>query len=294
MIHDKDHSMNFRKIIKQQPVTYGNAETRGKLRQWKGLVASRYSIFDRTYRNKNALLPHLKAMTMRGTKGRRRGFDKLQKAFGPGAILERGRLEGKYPLAVWSILKSRDSVTVDAPVETGLMQDCITVNAIVAGVLPDDDGTLMVGVTEGMWTLEVPDHALGRAVERSGVLPDAIIAEAHHNILRLREAVVLDNSHIDVNRHFLLKAGAGGFICHLTAAQDVSLGYSYDVRCRAVTWLADDMLRDEQKLLVDDGLPGQRLGDSWLLPASLRRINKYVTGLELEVWGPGGDLFSKR
>jgi hypothetical protein len=33
------------------------------------------------------------------------------------------------------------------------------------------------------------------------------------------------------------------------------------------------MLHDDQILLIDDGLPGKRLSDAWLLPASLRRID---------------------
>jgi hypothetical protein len=47
------------------------------------------------------------------------------------------------------------------------------------------------------------------------------------------------------------------------------------------------MLRDEQVLLADDGAPGQRLGDHWLLPGSLLRIIKDGNRIKTAVWGPG-------
>ena len=43
-----------------------------------------------------------------------------------------------------------------------LTQDCVSVNYSYVGVR---DGLIYTG--EGLWTLEVPDHALGRAVKRS-------------------------------------------------------------------------------------------------------------------------------
>jgi hypothetical protein len=59
---------------------------------------------------------------------------------------------------------------------------------IVAGATPEG-----IGICRGLWTLEVPDHALGRAVERSR-LPDpgSIIREAHENLLELPANVIVD------------------------------------------------------------------------------------------------------
>jgi hypothetical protein len=57
---------------------------------------------------------------------------------------------------------------------------------------------------------------------------------------------------------------------------------------RARTWLSDDMLRDDQTPLIDDGTPGDRLGDSWLLPAPLRRTAADSAGMAIvETWAPG-------
>jgi hypothetical protein len=228
-------------------------------------------------------------MVKRGSAtGRRRAFDKIAAAVGPGPILEGLRLDGEHPLAVWSILKPRDAVTVDAAPESGLAQDCVTVNYMLAGMLPSTapPGGRMVGLCEGLWTLEVPDHALGRAIERSGLLPDALIAEAHHQLLRLRADVVIRDRCFDGAQRFLVKAGAGGFVCSLRPGEEVSLG-RLTVSVRADTWLAEDMLHDDQVLLAEDGKPGERLGDCWLVPAPLCRIVRQGEQLDAVLWGPG-------
>jgi hypothetical protein len=58
---------------------------------------------------------------------------------------------------------------------------------------------------------------------------------------------------------------------------------------RAHTWLSDDMLRDDQ---IDDGSPGDRLGDSWLLPSPMRRTMAEDGGGRMMrawacAWAPG-------
>ena len=194
-----------------QPATYAIAEVRGKLRAWKNHLAQQYRIFARAY-TAGRCRPLINDFVKRSSvKGRRCAFDKLCKLFGPAPMLEGLRINGDCPLAVWSLFKPRDSVAVDASVKTGLCQDCVTVNYLLAGVMPvwsyelqcsadeglwarsghshsyDEQGDEVYGAAEGLWTMEVPDHALGRAIERSGnLLPDAIIREAHHNLLRLR------------------------------------------------------------------------------------------------------------
>jgi hypothetical protein len=191
-------------------------------------------------------------------------------------MLEGLRLEGKHPLAVWSILKPREAFAVGALPESGKAQDCVTVNYVLAGAV----------LGEGLWSLEVPDHALGRCIERSGLLPGAIISEAHHNLLRLRAETVAPGGVFD-DRRFLVKAGSGGFVCSLWAGQNVSLGGECSISVHADTWLAGDMLHADQILLADDGEPGARLGDGWFVPAPLRRIADEGNGLlRLSLWGP--------
>jgi hypothetical protein len=127
-------------------------------------------------------------------------------------------------------------------------------------------------------------------------LPDAIIAEAHHNVLRLRQGQ-LEQFELTAQRvaasggfrmtlggQFLVRAGSGGFVCELTLGPEVGVddepvpfsalpGREVSVQARAATWIAEDMLHERQLLLADDGMPGERLGDGWLLPRPLRQLS---------------------
>jgi hypothetical protein len=88
--------------------------------------------------------------------------------------------------------------------------------------------------------------------------------------------------------NFLVPAGPGAFICSLKSGRDVSRAYEPMLRVSAHTWLSDDMLRDDQTPLIDDGSPGDRLGDSWLLPAPMRRVTMNHVGVaRVESWAPG-------
>jgi hypothetical protein len=205
-------------------VAYGDAQTRGQIRHWKKKLAERYGQFLRAYDNQNILTP-ITADLIKGSGGTRRGaLDKLIKLFGPGATLETAEIERRNGYALWSILKPRYAVFVDT--QTGksdakkteaeigsLTQDCVTVNYICVVAR---NGAAFVG--EGLWTLEVPDHALGRAVERSGLLqPETIIREAHRSALN---APVRP----DWPAKPLLKAGAGCFSIKFTGGKDISAG----------------------------------------------------------------------
>jgi len=271
----------------RQPTVYADAAIRGKLRHWKEKLARQYRAIDRVVGNSARLSPVVEDMVKRGSlRGRHRAFEKIAQELGAGVVLEGLRLEGDYPVAVWSALKPRESLTVEALVESGLAQNCVTVNYVLAGVEPPGD---RFGIMDGLWTLELPDHALGRAIERSGLLPGALIAEAHHNLLRLRTATILQNDNsINSERRFLVKAGAGGFVCRIRAAPDISRGDAIQIHARSDTWLAEDMLRDEQILLADDDAPGERLGDRLLLPAPLLRIVRDADmRLHTAVWAFG-------
>jgi hypothetical protein len=272
---------------------YPDAEIRGQLRQWKQRLARQYRSFDRAYCNEATLRPLIEDMIKRKSAvGRMRAFHKISQAFGPGVILEGLRLSGNYPIAVWSILKPRHSVLAEDPAETPVMQDCVTVNYVLGGVQPlaviNQKAVVNACATEGLWTLEIPDHALGRVVARARMTPTEIVMEAHHNLLMLRTDQLVRDGIIDAHRQFLVRAGPGGFVCNWVVAQDSSISKEFAAHVYASTWLADDMLNNNQILLVDDGLPGHRLRDCWLLPVPMRRImltdsNKAVVA----VWPPG-------
>ena len=245
-------------------VTYGDAQTRGQLRHWKKKLAARYAIFNDAYTAENRRKASSLAVDMVKGTGvtRARAFSRLTAMFGPGLTLESSQLKRNASLVVWSILKPRDAVILAATRElshaerASLAQDCVTVNYVVAGVHKDK-----VILAEGLWTLEVPDHALGRAVERSRLLtPEAIIREAHTTLLNLPTAAL-------TKRHYL-KAGPGCFAGVVTTARDVNTGLS--VHVRALTWLGDDILGPDQIPLKEIGAPGDRLKDGIFLPTPLR------------------------
>jgi hypothetical protein len=143
-------------------------------------------------------------------------------------------------------------------------QNCITVNYIVIF-----DGGNVVNRGEGLWTLEIPDHALGRMLHRSKA---GSIAEAHHAALRMRLDDATRNRAFDRDFQFLLPAGSGAFVCSLCCGIELSQGGERSMHVRVHTWLSTDQLRDDQTLLIDDGGAGARLGDGWLLPSPLRQI----------------------
>jgi hypothetical protein len=243
-------------------IAYGDAQARGQLRHWKRRLAESYAIFRARYHDSESLAPLIEDM-VKGSRAARRGaLEKLTKAFGPGVRLESAQLKRGASIGVWSILKPRESVVDSIPDSmnisesdrASLEQDCVCVNYIVAG-RREHDGKFILG--EGLWTLEVPDHALGRAVERSRLLhPETIIREAHATLLDLPASAPTPSQY--------LKAGSGCFVGGLILGDDVRIGAS--VHFRAKTWLANDMLGSDQIPLDEKGEPGKRLGDALLLP----------------------------
>jgi hypothetical protein len=262
-------------MVIRQSINYGDAETRGKLRSWKKKLAADYAIFDATYRS--GKMSSLAADLALCTKsGRVRALTEIRRNFGPGATLEKIFSNGK--LALFSILKPRDSIILEVPEDTpesehaSLSQNCVTVNYILTGKMP---GILIgrfndiIDTAEGYWTLEVPDHALGRAVERSRFLhPGAIIKEAHYNLLNLANSngPLLNGRD---NPKAYIKAGPGCFIANMRLGRDISIGDRLNPHVRVTTWLHEDQLGPDQIALSKIGEPGDRLGDGVLLPRPL-------------------------
>jgi hypothetical protein len=229
----------------QPNMMYGNAEIRGRLRVWKKQLAQHYAQFEAAYASlRNGKLKSVPQDLIKCTRsGRERALTTIRRAIGPGATFEATYLNGR--LALFSILKPRNSVACDIRADVSeserasLLQDCITVNYFLIGQIPDAlSNRDRIELAEGLWTLEVPDHALGRAVERSRFLhPGAIIREAHLNLLEL------PNTAVDLlrkKRKAYIKAGSGCFAAAISAARDVSNNDQYGVHVRVATWLDED------------------------------------------------------
>jgi len=258
-----------------------DAETRGKIRAWKKVLAKRYVDFESGYQrlSRGSLKDYPVDFYRRGSKlGRRRAFEGIAHAIGAGATLSEVDFSKRASYAIFSILKPRDRVLLEG--RESWQQDCVTVNYFAAGYIGE-----YVGVAEGLWTFEIPDHALGRAVWRSGYLhPEKIIMEAHANLLKLPDALVNSETFRDLDgRGILIKAGKGAFVAHLHIGPDVSDDLRMMAHVRAPTWLDEDMLGEEQIPLFEPGSPGRQLGDNIFLPRPYRRVEPSSDGLVVSV-----------
>ena len=266
----------------QLDVAYGNAEVRGQLRVWKKELAA-------NYRKMEAAIAHpelsdaLGGFIHKSGKGQHRAWGRIKRLFEPSCQLEVLSFDRKFPLSAWSILKPADPVTVDGRPETGRAQHCVTVNYVLAGRLPGRSD-----IAEGLWGLEVPDHALGRCIERSRLPPEEIVRQAHYNARALEARFAFFNG-LRRGVQLYVPAGPGGFICDLTVAADISLRDALDFRLFANTWLSEDQEIPGHVLRPK---PAKRnLGSSVLLPPPLRHFtlgdgeNDTKVELAVHVWG---------
>lgn len=255
-----------------------SAEARGRLRIWKKHAAARYARFWAAYSDR-ATRHDVVDFVMRSSEtGRARGFEKVRRRLHNTAFLE-GVRTATDPIAVWSVIKAREAVAVE-PDEPGFAQACVTMNYAVAGG-PDK------GVAEGLWTIEVPDHALGRLLQRApGLDIDAALRGAHFALLgAVQDSVPLARR----DARFMVPAGPGVFMCSALSGPDISTGGQINVHIHAHTWLHSDQLRDDQEaaLIVAAGAGQPRLGQSWLLPFPLRRVVRDGARHSILAWPPG-------
>lgn len=172
-------------------------------------------------------------------------------------------------VAIWSHLVPRESVIL-TPQDPGQKQGSVTVEYLVVGDLPG------CNMNAGLWTLEIPDHALHRLVERDrhADLYDTLF-DAHKNLLAVR----LDEGRTS---NIYLRAGRGAFAGEFIFANDISdlrpIYRSIIMYFRPRTWLHEDQLGKGQDPLLF-GEP--RLGAGPLLPMPLRQLD--INGRNLVV-----------
>src|SRR6476620_1482093 len=96
-----------------------------------------------------------------------------------------------------------------ASFEEDSQRSCVAINYLIAGKVSGQT----LGLADGLWTLEVSDHALGRMFQRlgKGCDPGALLVGAHRKFVRLRTDVVTAAIHL--REEVPVKAGAGAFIC---------------------------------------------------------------------------------
>ena len=179
----------------------------------------------------------------------------LLNLLGPGACFESASLRGRSPHLLFTILRPRATGLLDKD-DPGDFQDVVAIEYLIVGTTARSDGW-----SRGLWTMEVPDHALHRIFHRE---PRAdltqILLDGHRNALALRVEQVRPYA----KQVFWLKAGNGVFAALLW---DNGSGQLY---LRPETWIADDGLYSNRTVLAPDAEPGERMGDRLLMPSALR------------------------
>lgn len=251
--------------------TYSDAEVRGRMRAWKQQLAERYEPIRRAPRE-DWMLALAAEFAFRGTvKGRGRALKRIRRRVEPAAQPMASRTTGAAPYALWRTLSPQLSMFEDKAIRDKpfLQQDCVVVGYLAV--------TREEVVHGELWGLIVPDHAIGRAIARSGQRsPQRIIEDAHSNLLKVRVEAVVPYGRINPERRFYLRAGDGVFVCFIDSSPVE--GGEGGTRERpfvfAQTWISEEMRQANQHPLAEDGRPGEQLGESWLLPRPMLGLDR--------------------
>lgn len=174
-----------------------------------------------------------------------------------GRLRARQRLIAKLPGVRWTgdgllgmFLSPKEPVILN-PTDVGQTQRAITTRFVY--MAPEHGET-------GLWTLEVPEHAVGRIIERSAHAVEDVIASAHVSALL---------ANFDGNllgRELLLPAADGYLVVEFVLGRDRGNCFAY---LRSRTFLNADLVRDDQHHTVLT--PGdQPMGTGLLLPMPMR------------------------
>jgi len=227
------------------------AEARGIVRRWKAQLAlTSERIYD--CRDLPGMDDALESAAFKKGVGRDRAIKKIRRSL-PGLRLE--TLGHDY--TVWSFLAPCEPLIQNAE-DAGQRQRAVSANFLVAGRIDDHFVVRM-----GMWTLEIPDHALHRLVQRwpRGDLTKALW-DSHKGIL----AAASMNPLPEYGRYFYLPAGAGVWAGQFVSGTGATDG-EFLIFFRARTWLHEDQLYEEQEML-SPGTPS--MGEREMLPYALR------------------------
>lgn len=236
------------------------AEARGLVRVFKLKLCLNNRRFDRHFES-----PEVARAAARynhaGSMGRQRALRVLTRTFGPVTFLQ-----GDRPS--WAFLRARDPV-IQNPRDAGQTQPSVVVDYVVV----DHEDY----VQTGLWTMELPDHALHRLAQRHRVV------DLRDTILGAHRALLAADLHPlpDPSDDLFLPAGPGAFVGQMTYGKDASARGEPILYFRARTWLHRDQLGDNQVPLA----PGQDitrwLGSGPLLPMPLRRLELHRNALHV-------------
>jgi len=238
-----------------RPLTI-STEARGVVRRFKVKLETQHLAFHAKFRSRE-MNDVAEKYRRAGKTGRERAYKRLYEAFGEPSV-QVGRV------SVWSYLRYRDAVLV-APKDPGQAQPAVVVNYLLAGWTDT--------LSRGLWTLEVPEHALGRLAQRCpGIDLETTIMEAHGELLCGNIEVLPDP-----DRDIAVRAGPGIFIGQMVYARDF-VGRDWKeghlVYFRPRTWMHDDQIPEERRYVMIKADPdaGRCLGAGPMLPVPLREL----------------------
>lgn len=245
-----------------------SAEARGLVRQFKRQLSQEDRVWDATWTSK-ATFDQAERWTCSGRVGRDRARLQLERRFGRALPLPHGHL-------VWAHLRPSTAVIQhheDRARLPGEAQDAVVVDFLLAG------GADVLQA--GLWTLEVPDHALQRLAQRCpGIDLRFALLDAHYNFLLAGPEVLRQ----DVQHH--LPAGSGVFLGDVIYGKDAG-NHAYQViYFRPRTAFHHDMLAAEElNRLVTRGEDRSVVGGP-LLPGPLRDLDTSDGGLNVRLTRP--------
>jgi hypothetical protein len=235
-----------------------SAEAKGKLRLWKAAASAGCAQIDRAISSGRLAQLGDGLARRRLEAERKRMVRAAGNLLGPAAHLEAASLKGKAPHLLYTVLRPRDSGLIDR-VDPSDDQLVVAVEYLVVGVSARSDGW-----AKGLWTMEIPDHALHRIYQRE---PRAdltqVLLDGHRNALLLRVEQLRPYNSACGHQGFLLKAGPGALV---TLLWHNGAGQHY---LRPETWLSDDALAPGRVVLAPDGEPGERMAHRLLRPSAL-------------------------
>lgn len=243
-----------------------DAEARGQLRVYLKKLEVDHAAFMKAC--EVVVRPTFRDFLRKKEKGRARVFKRINEAITRhGARLMHKRLTGNRPVALWAVLEPRTTLWVK-PEHPRDEQDCVCLNFFYIGWIGDR------GVaTEGLWTVEVTKHALGRYLQRSADRdPTEAIFAAHEALLKLPDSVL-------EKLQFKLRVGDHAWQCEPNFGRDPHEEINVHITLR--TYLEFDQLSPQQEAeLVSSNMrtSGAPMAETWLLPIPLKRIVEVEDG----------------
>jgi hypothetical protein len=253
--------------------------TRGILRRFRQRLAEREACLERAVHS-SGFTADTTDFVFKGTTGRERALKRLRQRLEPcGAVFQGSGRTGPYPWVLFLTFEAGGPAAKETPTSRRLApgehQDCVV--ACYLAIYRDAVDSRVIA--SGLWSIIIPDHALGRAIQRSRCNdPLPYLLAAHTAALNLPLALTAV-SELAENPPTQLRiaAGPGHFIGRLQFMRsEGGRGVNGHLRCE--TWLADEQVSDRKLAALGaargaaEAKADARYGHLVLLPTPLREL----------------------